>query len=178
MVHGSQPKEMNFKLCDMGRAHQQLTSRFAMTSTNTFTNSNKKRIQQGTVSFEAPEVFLQQIKTFESDIYSFAMVMYELLHPTLCHPWEAVFSCGSPDTIRLSIIAAVKSGKRPPVTEITPYTILMKKCWADRPDQRPSPTELQPLILDVKTGRSTPVSSSEFSLYYYPIILTFLQIVF
>lgn len=150
MVHGHEPNEVQFKLCDMGQAHQQVTSRFTMTSTISHSmDVHQKRIKLGTVSFEAPEVFMKQIKTCESDIYAFAMVMYELLHPDIYHPWGKVFSCGSHDVIKLSIIDAVKSGKRPPVLEVSAYITLMETCWDQDPGRRPTPTELKRHISDL-----------------------------
>ena len=64
---------------------------------------------------------MKQIKTSESGICAFAIVMYELLHPDIYHPWGKDFSCGSHDAINLSIIDAVKRGKRPPVLEVSAY---------------------------------------------------------
>lgn len=87
-----------------------------------------KRPRTGTISFEAPEVFLQNSKTTKSDIYSFAMVMYELLFPDYNYPWEILFAVGGPDTISSAIIDAVKSGKRPVFTEKSAYTELMIHC--------------------------------------------------
>jgi serine/threonine protein kinase len=73
----------------MGQAHNQITSWIALRSSSTGS------IKKGTTSFEAPEVFLEKTKTFQSDIYSFAMVMYEMLYPDISFPWEKEFSCGS-----------------------------------------------------------------------------------
>jgi hypothetical protein len=69
----------------MGQAHSQITFQIALRSSST--GSFKK----GTTSFEAPEVFLEKTKTFQFDIYSFAMVMYEMLYPDISFPWENVF---------------------------------------------------------------------------------------
>ena len=69
---------------------------------------------------------MKQIKNCESDVYACA-VMYELLHPDIYHPWGKVFPCGSHDAIKLTIIDAVKSGKRPPVLEVSTYITLMEQ---------------------------------------------------
>jgi hypothetical protein len=130
-----------FKLGDMGQAHSQITSRIALRSSST--GSFKK----GTTSFEAPEVFLEKTKTFQSDIYSFAMVtrmvMYEMLYPDISFPWEKEFSCGSVLTITSGIMDAVSMGKRPYLNQRTPYTEIMVMCWDQQPEERPDPSVLR-----------------------------------
>lgn len=65
-----------FKLGDFGQAHAALTSKLG-TSMSVVNGSSSRR---GTISFEAPEVFLNGTKTTASDIYAFAMIVYEISH--------------------------------------------------------------------------------------------------
>ena len=142
----SDPSEGDFifKLCDLGSAHSMLTSKL---STNISVGKSAHRQRTGTVSFEAPEVFLESNKTSESDIFSFGMVMMELLFPCNAHPWAKVFPVGSSDSVSARIIAAVTKGERPPVGKKNPYVDLMELCWQQNPKQRPSTAVLKNHIL-------------------------------
>lgn len=121
----------------MSQAHSQITSRIALRS------STIGSFKKGTTSFEAPEVFLEKTKTFQSDIYSFAMVMYKMLYPDISFPWEKEFSCGSVLTVTSGIMDAVLMGKKPYLNERTPYTEIMVMCWDQKPEERPDPSVLR-----------------------------------
>lgn len=76
------------------------------------------------------------------------MIMYELQHPTLAHPWESVFGTQvRVDTLSALIMEAVKIGERPPVNDESPYTCLMRKCWDASPENRPEALDLKKLIV-------------------------------
>ncbi|PRW33300.1 Serine threonine- kinase CTR1 [Chlorella sorokiniana] len=91
----------------------------------------------------APEVLLGQEATTASDVYSFAMVLYELLTWQL--PWS-----GAPP---LRIARSVRLGQRPVVPPrdqlptadaadeqfpgVVTYIRLMRECWAQAPHERP-----------------------------------------
>lgn len=64
-------EEFLFKLCDVG--HGPLRSRLA---TSISLSASNTKMKLGTMSFEAPEVFIKGKKSVASDIYSFAMVMH------------------------------------------------------------------------------------------------------
>lgn len=127
--------DWTFWLCDIGNTHNQITTKLASTI-----NQNRQAVR-GTVAFDAPEVFLQSKKDMKSDIYAYAMVMHEILHGHLQHPWASDFSVGSSESISSLIIDAVKNGRRPKVEEreetLTLCTLL-QKAWHQEPDQRPS----------------------------------------
>jgi hypothetical protein len=80
-------------------------------------------------------------KDMKSDIYAYAMVMHEILHGHLQHPWASDFSVGSSESISSLIIDAMKNGRRPKVEEheetLTLCTLL-QKAWHQEPDQRQS----------------------------------------
>ena len=84
------------------------------------------------MSHEAPEVFcqgkigilcnyldenVQLIKRYylitgrksgsQSDMYSFGMVVHELLQPKYKYPWESVYDNARPETITILIVEAV-----------------------------------------------------------------------
>lgn len=127
-----------FKLTDFGGSHAEISSKIM---SNISSISNKKKT--GKTSFEAPEVFMGNVKTCASDVYSFGMVMYELLYHCFSHPWESVFKQQvSPITLASLIIGAVNIGQRPAIKEPSPYTERMELCWkqntADRLQLLPS----------------------------------------
>lgn len=137
-----------FKVCDFGQAHQILTSR--VTASMSSQNHNPKRT--GTVSFESPEVIAGHKKTNASDIYSFAMIMFEVLHPNLPYPWFEIYSTGSSDTISALILGAVNKGDRPPVRKCvtSSYVDIMKTCWEQNPVNRLTAAFIETLFLEDK----------------------------
>ena len=77
---------------------------------------------------------------FESavDVYSFAIVMWEML--THCEPWADEFT---PKELNL-LVDAVLQGRRPHVRRTDEggapngFTDLMRECWAQDPSERPT----------------------------------------
>jgi len=145
---GKESADYIFKLCDMGQAHGSITTKVA-TNLSTGIRGNCQR--KGTISFEAPEVFENARKTTKSDVYSFAMFMYELAYPTNSHPWSLVFSPDLlADTLSALIIQKVKDQQRPPVQENSPYTKLMQDCWKQNPESRPAILEIRQRIISLR----------------------------
>lgn len=117
--------DINVKLADFGTAN--------------FISSVGLKFFTGTPGFIAPEIF-EYSKTEEYnelvDVYSYAMVLYELLSKR--RPFHKVQSA-------LEINAAVKEGKRPvfydlPDTKVRLLTLteLILKCWVQEPTKRPT----------------------------------------
>ena len=96
-------------------------------------NSNKVF---GVVPYLAPEVLSQKSYTKESDIYSFGMIMWEFT--TGKKPFH-----DRPHKHRL--ILDILKGERPQITDDTPefYAELMKKCWDNDPENRPTVGEIK-----------------------------------
>ncbi|POG66832.1 kinase-like domain-containing protein [Rhizophagus irregularis DAOM 181602=DAOM 197198] len=89
----------------------------------------------GIIPYVAPEVFQGQKYTKSSDIYSFGMIMWELM--TGRRPfWDR-----SHDT---DLIIEICDGLRPPIVTNTPegYIELMQKCWHSDPNERPSASDI------------------------------------
>ena len=129
------------------------------------------------MSHEAPEVFcqgkigilcnyldenVQLIKRYylitgrksgsQSDMYSFGMVVHELLQPKYKYPWESVYDGARSETINILIVEAVKRGERPPVPAFKELTYrgavdIMKECWVQNPEKRPTAKEVQNKLL-------------------------------
>ncbi|XP_068750140.1 probable serine/threonine-protein kinase roco4 isoform X2 [Montipora capricornis] len=98
----------------------------------------------GTVPFIAPEVMCGGSSTKQSDVYSFAMLLIELLCPHRANPWA--------DDCKLPCISAyLLQNKRPTLPDEVfniPESILkrllqlIKRCWNEDPLQRPHFTEI------------------------------------
>ena len=149
LVSGNEKEDYVFKLCDMGQTHAILTSKLA---TNMSANRSTKVTKVGTVPFEASEFFLNRPKTVASDIYSFGILMHELLYPELSHPWEYVFpAAGHSQTICLFIQQAVMRGERPILKhKPSAYTALMKLCWVQNSEDRPTALTLKSKIIELE----------------------------
>ncbi|CAG8758921.1 800_t:CDS:2 [Cetraspora pellucida] len=84
----------------------------------------------GNLPYIAPEIINGKPATKESDIYSFAMLMWEILSGI--PPFQGR-DHGS------SLAYDILEGIRPPIDKYTPYwyTKLMKQCWDANPKNRP-----------------------------------------
>ena len=92
----------------------------------------------GVIPYMAPEVLRGKPYTPASDVYSFAMIMWELT--SLVPPFD-----DRAHDFHLSL--SICKGERPVIIDGTPqcYINLMKKCWDLDPLKRPSASELKKL---------------------------------
>ncbi|RIA93952.1 kinase-like domain-containing protein [Glomus cerebriforme] len=96
----------------------------------------------GIIPYVAPEIFQGQKYTKASDIYSFGMIMWELM--TGRRPfWDK-----SHDT---DLIIEIRDGLRPPIVTNAPegYIELMQNCWHFDPNKRPKANDLRSIVLDI-----------------------------
>eukprot|EP00026_Physarum_polycephalum_P001091 Phypoly_transcript_01092.p1 GENE.Phypoly_transcript_01092~~Phypoly_transcript_01092.p1 ORF type:complete len:1198 (+),score=219.95 Phypoly_transcript_01092:455-3595(+) len=94
---------------------------------------NQTMTQIGAVAWTAPEVTRDTLYSTKSDVYSFAIILWEMVFRT--RPWEGMHT--------MKIIAMVETGGRPPVSNWPvgiPQALLpiMQACWNGDPEQRPS----------------------------------------
>src|ERR1043166_8670782 len=114
----------NVRIGDLG------LSKSATESTDDDNNEN-----YGIIPYMAPEIFQGQKYTTASDIYSFGMIMWEVM--TGRRPfWDK-----SHDT---DLIIEIVDGLRPPIVTNAPegYIELMKKCWRSDPSKRPTTADI------------------------------------
>jgi serine/threonine protein kinase len=105
----------------------------------------------GIIPYMAPEIFLGQKYTTASDIYSFGMIMWELM------TGRRPFCDRSHDT---DLIIGIVDGSRPPIVTNAPegYIELMEECWHFDPNKRPTATNILEKINDLYSyHRSNPI---------------------
>lgn len=92
--------------------------------------------QAGTPAYMAPELFDGGQVTEKVDVYSFAILMWEMLTGNV--PWGNV-----PSPMQIIYYVGVLQ-QRPPVPEGCPEAlkILIEKCWAELPSERPEFREI------------------------------------
>ncbi|KAK3280146.1 hypothetical protein CYMTET_12002, partial [Cymbomonas tetramitiformis] len=118
-------------LCDFGLS----TVKLDVQSTVAGSTMASMAIQKhggGTLNWKAPELFEQDAAaTKKSDVYAFAMLMYELVARK--YPFE-----GLPDARVIQLV--VDKNERPnlPPGVLPAYAELMKACWGHNPTERPS----------------------------------------
>ncbi|KAK6173233.1 hypothetical protein SNE40_016722 [Patella caerulea] len=84
---------------------------------------------QGSPAWMAPELLFNGEITVKADVYSFGIILWEML--TRKHPYE---SCSV-----FQILERVRLNKRPEIPDFCPNELkeLMEKCWHQKPSQRP-----------------------------------------
>ncbi|GBB97566.1 hypothetical protein RclHR1_03000009 [Rhizophagus clarus] len=122
---------LNAKICDLG------TSKSATESTT----DNEEEIY-GIIPYVAPEVLQGKKYTEASDIYSFGMIMWEVM------VGRRPFWDRKHDT---ELIIEICDGLRPPIITNAPkgYIDLMKECWHSDPEKRPTADEVLEKINDI-----------------------------
>ncbi|PKY31746.1 kinase-like protein, partial [Rhizophagus irregularis] len=102
----------------------------------------------------APEIFLKQKYNKASDIYSFGMIMWELM--TGRRPfWDR-----NHDT---ELIIDICDGLRPPIVTNAPkgYIELMKGCWHYDPDKRPTANDIWHKLCSISGSGIEIIESSD-----------------
>ncbi|CAF4846362.1 unnamed protein product, partial [Rotaria socialis] len=117
------------KVCDFG---------VARTLNETARQTNYKPTRVITLPWSAPEILRVEQHTKKSDIYSLGTIYWELA--AFNKPYEG----HADDVIRASVLA----GDRLRIPENTPsrFCAVIKKCWAQNPQDRPSSSEIIQMI--------------------------------
>lgn len=110
----------HLKICDFGTA----------AARSTYMTNNK-----GSAAWMAPEVFASSSYTEKCDIFSWGIILWEIISRR--KPFEHIGNA-------LCVLWAIYTGKRPPLIEGCPKPLekLMVDCWNKKPDERPSMQEV------------------------------------
>ena len=102
----------------------------------------------GTVYWMAPEMFQNASYTEKVDVYSFWIVLFEIISGEVPFKGENSFS----------IPVQVTHGTRPglPKNLSKPWLKLVTKCWADRPARRPTFDKILQMLEALKVDK-TPI---------------------
>src|SRR6266498_109135 len=98
----------------------------------------------GVISYMAPEILQQKEYTLASDIYSFSMIMWELMIGRMPF-WD------QNNDIEL-IIKICKNFRPPIIIKNTPkgYNELMQECWDSDPNKRPTAFDIREKLINIK----------------------------
>eukprot|EP00002_Diphylleia_rotans_P012994 TRINITY_DN2530_c1_g1_i4.p1 TRINITY_DN2530_c1_g1~~TRINITY_DN2530_c1_g1_i4.p1 ORF type:complete len:2539 (+),score=349.69 TRINITY_DN2530_c1_g1_i4:56-7672(+) len=114
-------KDFHPYLCDFGFARVKL--------------QNQTMTKCGTAIYQAPELLAGKRYDEKADVYSFAIVAWEIYTRKLPHQ----------DLDGMKVAFAVVNGARPPITSRADPTMIsmIKQSWAQNPDERPSFANLE-----------------------------------
>ncbi|KIZ04397.1 Dual specificity protein kinase shkE [Monoraphidium neglectum] len=103
----------------------------------------------GSLMYMAPEVYLQQPYNEKADVFSFGVMMFELLQKYIM--LSAISIKGTYEELE-AYAARVAGGFRPPLHDRWPPEIssLIKDCWAQDPRKRPAMEEVVSRLEDIQ----------------------------
>jgi len=118
----------NIKIADFG------ISRF---TANTMTTG------AGSIQYMAPEVFVSGHYTEKADVYSFAIILWELITREAPH-WASATP--------FMVMSDVRAGKRLELPDITPpaYAQLVNECWHQDPHRRPDFHRIKEQLMELR----------------------------
>ena len=112
---------------------------------NISTTRHTMRAAAGTLAYKAPEQYDNEFGP-KSEVYSYAIILWELLHGS--RPWE-----GKNEAAVMKAVYVAQ--KRPDVSPESSNALLvhvMRECWAQNPDDRPSFADVKaPLLSALRT---------------------------
>tara|TARA_B100001989_G_scaffold78107_1_gene53803 strand:- start:1151 stop:2047 length:897 start_codon:yes stop_codon:yes gene_type:complete len=108
---------------------------------------NEMTSETGSYRWMAPEIIRHEQYDKSCDVYSFAMLQYEMI--TLCVP----FSSYSP----IEVAFSVARGRRPPLPPGLPedLKILIEKCWNASKEVRPTFEDINKVLTVLKTKKTS-----------------------
>jgi len=116
-----------------------------------FTNKHKQNTKSGTIEITAPEVLQNSSYTFQSDVYSFGICMYELLFERDLYPGMTIYDITQkvvhndlrPTLPTQKEIQEMFFGDKLEFNIVHNYlTGLITRCWSKKPHHRPDWDEI------------------------------------
>ncbi len=97
----------------------------------------------GVISYMAPEILQGKEYTMASDIYSFGMIMWELITGRMPF-WN--------QNNDIELLIKICKNFRPPIIKNTPrkYIELMQECWDSDPNKRPTALNIYERLINIK----------------------------
>lgn len=113
---------------------------------------------KGTPAYMAPEVFSDDSYTYKADVFSFSIIMYQIL--TGKEPFPKIKSV-------FNLQSEIEKGKRPDLTFIKDESIkiFLNKCWSSNPNERPDFKEILKEIQNEKYMKAMSVNRTDVSNY-------------
>jgi len=111
----------------------------------------------GIISYMAPEILQGKEYTTASDIYSFGMIMWELIMGRMPF-WDQNNDIG--------LIIKICKNFRPPIIKNTPkgYNELMQECWDSDPNKRPTTSDILEKLINIeKVEKENPTEITKSS---------------
>lgn len=115
----------------------------------------------GTPAWTAPEIVKMERYTDKVDVYSFAIIMWELI--TRQEPY------GGQKGVQIAY-AAAEQGLRPEIPAYCPadYADLMRQCWASDPHERPTFQVILKRLFQLKKSSDTAAAAASMSAQRLP----------
>src|SRR5688500_13385153 len=104
----------------------------------------------GVIPYMATEILQGKEYTIASDIYSFGMIMWELITGRIPF-WD--------QNNNIELIIKICKNFRPPIINNTPkgYTELMQECWDSDPNKRPTTSDIHKALINImKVEKENP----------------------
>lgn len=113
---------------------------------------------KGTPNYMAPEIWSSQNYSSASDVYAFSLIIYEII--TNKKPFEGY-------TIYRLLMDVSKNGYRPEITDNIPecYQNLIKSCWSQSPEDRPSFEEIVNLLKNDPSFITDNINNDDYQSY-------------
>jgi len=125
---------------------------------------------QGTVLWVAPEIFMECAATFKTDVYSYGILLWNLVTRTkdisIAYPQANSglnFNSSLSDLIQKGIRPVISSQAKIQFDQLKEYQQLMENCWDTKPENRPDFEVIQDRLSKIMTNyedlkKSTPPS--------------------